>query len=156
MLGCDVSVLVVCPDRGVAAHYAQPIDSGLTGYRLHARVLGPDGIPPITDPHEAAAHLELSAMSVMVHGRDHKVIEAFTAAVADTLDKHVLKYYEYPYGMSAPEICRADRAGRPRFRHPRRHPRPDHRLHRSHPTPLLAHPRRPTQTLESLFNEPNY
>ena len=106
MLGCDVSVLVVCPDRGVAAHYAQPIDSGLTGYRLHARVLGPDGIPPITDPHEAAAHLELSAMSVMVHGRDHKVIEAFTTAVADTLDEHAPKYYEYAYSMSAPEIRR--------------------------------------------------
>ncbi|MFD2356112.1 hypothetical protein ACFSTC_52870 [Nonomuraea ferruginea] len=50
LLGCDVTVLVICPDRAAAAYYAQPIDSGLTGYRLQAHVLGPDDIPAITDP----------------------------------------------------------------------------------------------------------
>ncbi|MFG1707988.1 hypothetical protein ACFLIM_32745 [Nonomuraea sp. M3C6] len=49
LLGCDVTVLVICPDRRVAAHYARPIDSGLTGYRLQARVLGPDGIMSAPD-----------------------------------------------------------------------------------------------------------
>ncbi|MFC5818179.1 hypothetical protein [Nonomuraea harbinensis] len=58
LLRCDVTVLVVCPDQGVAAHYATPVDSGLTGYRLHPHVLGPDDISIITDAHEA----------VMVHG----------------------------------------------------------------------------------------
>ncbi|MEU7744182.1 hypothetical protein, partial [Nonomuraea sp. NPDC049158] len=104
MLGCDVSVLVICPDRKVAAHYAQPIESGLTGFRLRPWVLGPDGIPAITDPQEAAAHLDLAAMSVMVHGRDRKVIEAFTAALPDVTDEHAPDYYEYAYDMSAPEI----------------------------------------------------
>ncbi|MET8001036.1 hypothetical protein [Nonomuraea glycinis] len=104
LLGCDVTVLVICPDRRAAAHYAQPIDSGLTGYRLHAHVVGPDDIPPITDPHEAAAHLELAAMSVMLHGRDRKVIEALTTAVAETHGRDASKYYEYAYDMSGPEI----------------------------------------------------
>ncbi|WP_327584329.1 hypothetical protein OHA25_52450 [Nonomuraea sp. NBC_00507] len=106
MLGCDVTVLVICPDRGVADHYAQPIDSGLTGYRLQARVLGPDGIPVITDPQEAADHLALSAMSVMVHGRDRKVVEAFATALNDTRDDHAPKYYEYAYSMAGPDIRR--------------------------------------------------
>jgi hypothetical protein len=104
LLGCDVTVLVICTDRGAATHYARPIDSGLTGYRLHARVVGPDDIPPITDPHEAAAHLELSAMSIMLHGRDRKVIEALATALADTPPGHASKYYEYAYDMSGPEI----------------------------------------------------
>ncbi|MEV1248833.1 hypothetical protein ACIBO2_50140 [Nonomuraea sp. NPDC050022] len=104
MLGCDVSVLVICPDRNVATHYAQPIESGLTGYRLRPWVLGPDDIPAITDPHEAAAHPHLAAMSVMVHGRDRKVIEAFAAALAGVTDEHAPDYYEYAYDMSTPEI----------------------------------------------------
>ncbi|MEV0352962.1 hypothetical protein AB0H88_45015 [Nonomuraea sp. NPDC050680] len=104
MLGCDVSVLVICPDRNVATYYAQPIDSGLTGYRLRPWVLGPDGIPAITDPQEAAAHLDLAALSVMVHGLDRKVIEAFTAALPDVTDEHAPDYYEYAYNISAPEI----------------------------------------------------
>ncbi|MBF8185057.1 hypothetical protein ITP53_04750 [Nonomuraea sp. K274] len=106
MLGCDVSVLVICPDRNVAAHYAQPIESGLTGYRLRPWVLGPDGIPAITDPHEAAAHPDLATMSVMVHGRNRKVIEAFITALTDVTDEHAPDYYEYAYSMSVPEIRR--------------------------------------------------
>ncbi|MGP3956269.1 hypothetical protein ACTWPT_09760 [Nonomuraea sp. 3N208] len=106
MLGCDVTVLVICPDRGVADYYAQPIESGLTGYRLQARVLGPDGIPAITDPQQAADHLALSAMSVMVHGRDRKVVEAFATALNDMRDEHAPKYYEYAYSMAAPDIRR--------------------------------------------------
>ncbi|WP_344981826.1 hypothetical protein, partial [Streptosporangium fragile] len=106
LLNCDVTVLVICPDARTAAHYAQPIDSGLTGYRLQARVLGPDGIPAITDPQQAAAQPELSAMAVMVHGRDRKVVEAFAAALAELPDEHAPKYYEYAYSMSAPEVRR--------------------------------------------------
>ncbi|MEV4579650.1 hypothetical protein AB0K16_41040 [Nonomuraea jabiensis] len=36
LLSCDVTVLLISPDRNVATYYAQPIDSGLTGYRLQA------------------------------------------------------------------------------------------------------------------------
>jgi hypothetical protein len=67
LLSCDVTVLLVCPGRGVASYYAKPIDSGLTGFRLQPRVLGPDGIPAITDPHEAAAR------NSAPHGGDHDV-----------------------------------------------------------------------------------
>ncbi|MFI7226962.1 hypothetical protein ACIBO5_27435 [Nonomuraea angiospora] len=106
MLGCDVTVLVVCPDRGVADHYAQPVDSGLTGYRLQAQVLGPDDIPVITDPQEAVARPALAIMAVMAHGRDRKVVEAFAMALAELRDEHAPKYYEYAYSMSAPDVRR--------------------------------------------------
>ncbi|MFC4063281.1 hypothetical protein ACFOWE_33790, partial [Planomonospora corallina] len=106
LLGCDVTVLVVCPDARTAAHYARPVDSGLTGYRLQPAVLGPDAIPAITDPQQAAAWPELAAMAVMVHGRDRKVVEAFTAALAELPGEHAPQYYEHAYSMSAPEIRR--------------------------------------------------
>ncbi|HUR09698.1 MAG TPA: hypothetical protein VM347_44675 [Nonomuraea sp.] len=94
------------PDRGVATHYAQPIESGLTGYCLRPSVLGPDGIPVIIDPQEAAAHPDLAAMSVMVHGRNPKVLEAFATALAEVTDEHAPEYYEFAHSMSAPEIRR--------------------------------------------------
>ncbi|MEV0384293.1 hypothetical protein [Nonomuraea sp. NPDC050643] len=103
-LCCDVTVLVICPSRSVADHYAKPVDTGLTGYRMQARVLGPDGIPVIVKSEQAAAHLELAAMSVMIHGRNRRVIEAFAAALAEAPDEHSPKYYEYAYSMSAPAI----------------------------------------------------
>lgn len=106
LLGCDVTVLVVCPDVAAAAHYARPIDSGLTGFCLQAQVLGPYGIPAITDPQQAAVNPELSVMAVMVHGRDRKVVEAFTTALTELPDEHAPKYYEYAYSMSAPEVRR--------------------------------------------------
>ncbi|MEU6784524.1 hypothetical protein ABZ912_35460 [Nonomuraea angiospora] len=106
MLRCDVTVLLVCPDRGVAVHYAKPVDSGLSGYRLQAQVLGPDDIPVITDPQEAVARPALSIMAVMAHGRDRKVVEAFAMALTELRDEHAAKYYEYAYSMSAPEVRR--------------------------------------------------
>ncbi|MFC4532875.1 hypothetical protein [Sphaerisporangium dianthi] len=106
MLNCDVSVLVICPDAKAAAHYARPVDSGLTGYRFQAHVLGPGDIPAVTDPRQAAAHPELAAMAVMVHGRDRKIAEAFIAAIKDLPSDHAPKYYEYAYSMAAPEVRR--------------------------------------------------
>ncbi|GGS58065.1 hypothetical protein GCM10010156_15800 [Planobispora rosea] len=102
---CDVTVLVVCPDTTTAAYYAKPIDFGLTGCRLQAHVLGPDDIPVITDAQQAAAQPELATLAVMMHGRrERKVVEAFTAALADLPGEHAPKYYEYAFSMAAPEV----------------------------------------------------
>ncbi|GAA3642725.1 hypothetical protein GCM10022224_001340 [Nonomuraea antimicrobica] len=106
LLRCDVITLLVCPDQGTATHYANPIDTGLTGYRPEPYVLGPDDIPAITDPDEAATHLALSAMSVMAHGRNRQVIEAFAAALVKADDEHAAKYHEYAYSMAAADIRR--------------------------------------------------
>lgn len=104
LMKCDVTVLIVCPDRAAAKYYAQPIDSGLTGYQLQAQVLGPDDIPVITDATQAAANMALAVMSVMVHGKQRKVVEAFTTALNDTATDYASKYTEYAYSMSSFEI----------------------------------------------------
>ncbi|MEU8319924.1 hypothetical protein AB0C33_16310 [Nonomuraea sp. NPDC048881] len=108
MLRCDVTVLVVCPDRGAAASYSQPIDTGLTGYRLQAYVLGPDDVPAITDPQEAAAHLELAVMSVMIHGRERKVIEAFASHLGGDHGVHRLAG---PQPLRPPTLRQGPRSG---------------------------------------------
>lgn len=74
LLRCDVTVLVVCFAGAHADHYAKPIASGLKGYRFQAEVIGPDDIPAITDPQEAAADLPLAVMSVMAQGGNRKVV----------------------------------------------------------------------------------
>src|SRR5262245_59552969 len=106
LLRCDVTVLVVCPEAIPAKFYAKPIDSGLTGYSLQPRVLGPDDIPPIIDPEQAAAHPELAAMSVMIHGRDRKVVQAFADGLQHLPTDHAPQYYEYAFSMSAPDVQR--------------------------------------------------
>ncbi|GAA2210941.1 hypothetical protein GCM10009850_064000 [Nonomuraea monospora] len=106
MLDCPVSVLVICPDRADAAFYAQPIDTDLPGYRPQPYVLGPDDVPAFTNPQEAATRLDLAAMSVMAHGRDRKVVEAFTSALRHADDEHATKYNEYAYSIAGPEVRR--------------------------------------------------
>ncbi|MFG1699490.1 hypothetical protein [Nonomuraea sp. NPDC049309] len=54
----------------------------------------------------AAEHLELAVLSVMMHGRNRRVVETFTAAIRDSEDQDRPKCYEYAYNMSAPETRR--------------------------------------------------
>ncbi|UBU16074.1 RpnC/YadD family protein [Nonomuraea gerenzanensis] len=106
MMKVDVTVLVVCPKQSVADHYAKPVESGLNGYRFQPQVVGPRDIPAVIDPLEAAADLPLAVMSVMTHGRDRKVVEAFATALNNAPGEHATKYYEYAYSMSMPDIQR--------------------------------------------------
>ncbi|MFG1945147.1 hypothetical protein [Nonomuraea sp. NPDC048826] len=105
-LRCDVTVLVICPDRGTAAFYAKPIKTGLKGCCFRPHVLGPDNVPFITDPQEVAADPGMAALSLMVHGRERKVVEAFAQGMSATSDDHATQYTEYAYSMAAPEIRR--------------------------------------------------
>jgi hypothetical protein len=106
MLRCPVTVLCVCPDTEVAARYAEPISTELPGYVFRAAVLGPDRIPVIRDEKEIAARPELAAMSVMVHGRNREVVEAFVRALKPAKLEHAPQYYEYAYLMATPAIRR--------------------------------------------------
>ncbi|MEU6035325.1 hypothetical protein ABZ801_07935 [Actinomadura sp. NPDC047616] len=105
-----VDVLVVCPDADTAAFYAEPIPTELPGYTLHPVVVGPDQIPVITDPTEAAAQPGVAVLSVLAHGQKYrKVVEAFMAAAkelpaAEEPDEHVPQYYEHAYNMSVPAV----------------------------------------------------
>ena len=105
-LRCPITVLCVCPEPDVAAHYAKPIQTDLPDYVFQAAVLGPGDIPEITDADEAASHPELAALAVMVHGRQRRVIEAFATALESLKPDHAPKYCEYAYGMAAAAVRR--------------------------------------------------
>ncbi|HET8661696.1 MAG TPA: hypothetical protein VFM55_22215 [Micromonosporaceae bacterium] len=84
-----VMLLVVCPDRAVAAWCATPIvvtDPGLT---LTPVVLGPRQVPVVTDAGVARRHPELTILSVLTHGARQDppaVFEALLAAL-DVIDR---------------------------------------------------------------------
>ncbi|GIH71289.1 hypothetical protein [Sphaerimonospora thailandensis] len=99
-LSCPVTVLMICPDAGTAAWAAEPIPTNLAGYTLRCEVIGPDQIPPIADPAEAAAHPELAALSVMTHGEHAPVVEALMAALEHLPTEHAPQYYEYAYRLA--------------------------------------------------------
>lgn len=107
MLRCPVTVLCVCPDTDVAAHYGEPIVTELPGYVFRAAVLGPDQVPVITEEKEAAARPALAAMAVMFHGRNRAVIEAFVRAMRPGETEHAPEYLEYAYNMAEHAIREA-------------------------------------------------
>ena len=104
LLRCPVTVLCVCPEPDAASLYAESIRTELPGYVFRAAVLGPDDVPAIVDPEEAATSPELAAMAVMVHGRHRPVTEAFVTALASLKPDYAPQYYEYAYGMAAPAV----------------------------------------------------
>ncbi|MEV0346289.1 hypothetical protein AB0H88_11020 [Nonomuraea sp. NPDC050680] len=55
----------------------------------------------ITDPSEAVDCLELAAMSVMMHGEQRAVTEAFITALNKLPDNHSPQYYEYGYRLAS-------------------------------------------------------
>jgi hypothetical protein len=106
MLRRPVTVLCVCPDPRAAAYFAEPIATELPGYVFRAVVLGPNDVPVITDPVEAAAHPELAAMGVMMHGRREPVLKAFVDALELVEPGDAPQYLEYAYNMAAHAVRR--------------------------------------------------
>jgi hypothetical protein len=60
-------VIAVTPDPAVARWASQPIDLG-DGMIFRPRVIGPDGIPQLTDPDRAVREPQLAVLSVVAHG----------------------------------------------------------------------------------------
>jgi hypothetical protein len=94
-LECDTCVFVVAPTMEVARWAAEPIRLGFHS-TVVPLVVGPRGVPIVTDPHRAIQAPELGVLSVMAHGHDDvetavKVALAAAAGV-DTLpeDRAVL------------------------------------------------------------------
>jgi hypothetical protein len=87
-LKCPVGLLVVTTDDAVARWAAKPVDTGGI-YPYAPYVLGPSGVPAITNEIEARAHPELAVLSAMAHGKDadpERAARIATAAHAGSLD----------------------------------------------------------------------
>ncbi|MEV0844994.1 hypothetical protein AB0J21_03730 [Streptomyces sp. NPDC049954] len=95
---CPALLLVVCQDRGTATWASAPAHLGTDGWSaliLRPLVLGPDNVPVITDPAEAASDLALASFSAMTHARHRQVpdiLEALSEALS-LADPESVKYY---------------------------------------------------------------
>jgi hypothetical protein len=64
---CPFVVTVVTPDPAVARWARQLIELG-DGMTYRVRVVGPDGIPQVTDPDQASREPQLAVLSAIAHG----------------------------------------------------------------------------------------
>jgi hypothetical protein len=67
-LECDCCLLVVSPSSATARWASAPITTG-PGGQLSPLVLGPEGVPIVTDADKARRLPELAVLSVMAHGQ---------------------------------------------------------------------------------------
>ncbi len=82
---CPFVVVVATPDDGTAQWAAQPIDLG-DGHSYRVRVIGPEGIPVITDAERATRDPYLAMLSVVAHGQgDQDVALAIATATAEAI-----------------------------------------------------------------------
>ncbi len=84
---CDVVLLVVTVDESVVRWASQPIRLG-GGNIFVPLVLGPSGVPEVTDQQRAHADPELAVLSAMAHGRDTdagKAVQIALAAMSGTI-----------------------------------------------------------------------
>jgi hypothetical protein len=93
---CPFLLVVVAPKASTARWAAQPIEIG-GGMVQRPCVIGPDGIPRITDPGQASRDPRLAVLSVVAHGREDPHVAARIAAAATTAidqlpDQHKLLY----------------------------------------------------------------
>jgi hypothetical protein len=68
-LECPACLLVITPDDAVARWAGQPVEMG-GQHRFAPYVLGPSGMPEVTDESEARLNPELAVLSAMAHGKD--------------------------------------------------------------------------------------
>jgi len=107
---CPAAVLVLCPDRAVAAWAARPIELDLLGSTVRPRVLGPSEIPVLLDAAEAAAKPELAVLSAVAHGADptrRRVIDVAVGALADLDPDRRLTYLGTIFAGLAGTLARA-------------------------------------------------
>lgn len=93
---CDVCVFVVAPSMDVARWAAEPIALGF-GSTVVPLVVGPQGVPIVTEPERAIRAPELGVLSAMAHGHDDvetavKVALAATAGLRSVPEDRVVLY----------------------------------------------------------------
>lgn len=95
-LECDTCLFVIAPSVEVARWAAEPIRMGFNS-SVVPFVVGPSGIPVITDPERARHAPELGVLSVMAHGQGDvetavKVALAATAGARAVPDDRLVLY----------------------------------------------------------------
>ena len=83
-LKCPVCLLVIAGSDAVARWAAKPIELG-GGSRFAPWVIGPAGVPQITDPVVAQADPELAVLSAIAHGKNIDIDKSVKIAVVAQL-----------------------------------------------------------------------
>lgn len=83
-LKCPVQLLIVTANEAIARWAAKPISAG-PGFLLVPQVVGPSGVPAVTDVAQAGADPELAVLSAIVHGQDIDIDKAARVAHAAIL-----------------------------------------------------------------------
>ena len=78
---CPFVVLVVTPSAATAKWAARPIELG-GGNQYRPLVVGPNGVPKLTDHERAPREPQLAVLSVMAHGRGKVATAAAIGAAA--------------------------------------------------------------------------
>ncbi|WP_437742521.1 hypothetical protein WME73_45255 [Sorangium sp. So ce302] len=86
---CPTGLLVVTINAEMARWCSRPIDTGHPGWTLTPLVLGPQGVPVVTDAEQAKAAPEVAVLSAMAHGQSEaaEAIGLAFLAAADELDE---------------------------------------------------------------------
>ncbi len=80
--GCPAVLLVVAPSAPMAKWCSAPIELGHPGCVLRPLVLGPDGLPVVTNAKQATLSPELALLSVVAHGRGKHGLAVAVAVLA--------------------------------------------------------------------------
>ncbi|WP_441290248.1 hypothetical protein ACSRUE_06425 [Sorangium sp. KYC3313] len=87
---CPTGLLVVTINAEMARWCSRPIDTGHPGWTLTPLVLGPQGVPVVTDAEQAKAAPEVAVLSAMAHGQGEAaeaIGVAFFSGAAEGLDE---------------------------------------------------------------------
>ncbi|WP_437736415.1 hypothetical protein [Sorangium sp. So ce1335] len=94
---CPTWLLVVAIDPAIARWCARPIEAGHPGWILTPLVLGPEGVPVVSDAEQAKAAPEVAVLSAMAHGQGEAaeaIGAAFLAAVAGLDEERRTMYWD--------------------------------------------------------------
>ncbi len=97
-LGCQVALLVVCPNQNVVDWAKGPIDLGPPGSVVTPVAVGPGQTPVITDPEIARQYPELAVLSTVAHIGEQDpepLIKAFVAALDSLESDRGLLYHDF-------------------------------------------------------------
>jgi hypothetical protein len=100
-LDCPVDVVVLCPDPGVAAFYADPITVIQPGLVFRAVTISPDQIPVLAKPAQVAEKPGLGTLSVLAHGdKRPAVLDGFLKGIHRLPPAEGAQYYEYVHSLA--------------------------------------------------------
>jgi hypothetical protein len=106
---CPVALVVLCVDEATARWASRPIEIGPPANAFRAIVIGPQGVPPVLEPREAAQAPELAVLGALANAKGPQGLRAAMTAVTalEGLDAQRARYYYALICQALPAAARA-------------------------------------------------